>query len=151
MTPVPKGQRLSSREGRGWPTPARSLVAAAVLALALMMASVVTTPTPADASGHRRSPSIYQCDFYRPTLRQWVGGQSQCVAALQGFLEDVYDHTDLVDGIFGPRTAWAVIQFQDDLIPPADGIVGPVTWQAIFDYCHYISGTPNLCHRTYSY
>ena len=35
------------------------------------------------------------------------------------------------DGVFGPLTHWAVIDFQKDKGLKADGIVGPMTWKAI--------------------
>ena len=45
-------------------------------------------------------------------------------------------HTLNVDGIFGPRTAAAVIAFQRGMAAEirgflVDGIVGPMTWQAL--------------------
>jgi peptidoglycan hydrolase-like protein with peptidoglycan-binding domain len=36
-----------------------------------------------------------------------------------------------VDGVFGPLTDAAARQFQGMFAPPADGIVGPVTWHAL--------------------
>lgn len=37
-----------------------------------------------------------------------------------------------VDGVFGPRTRHAVTSYQADLDLTADGIVGPVTWTALW-------------------
>lgn len=37
-----------------------------------------------------------------------------------------------IDGIFGPKTERAVTNFQSDLNIKADGIVGPVTWTALW-------------------
>jgi murein DD-endopeptidase MepM/ murein hydrolase activator NlpD len=49
--------------------------------------------------------------------------------------EDViYMQTKLglkADGIFGPLTHWAVIDFQKDNGLKADGIIGPITWKVI--------------------
>jgi peptidoglycan hydrolase-like protein with peptidoglycan-binding domain len=36
-----------------------------------------------------------------------------------------------VDGKFGPKTLFAVKNFQSLNAPPADGIVGPITWSAL--------------------
>ncbi|MCL2035403.1 MAG: peptidoglycan-binding protein [Oscillospiraceae bacterium] len=36
-----------------------------------------------------------------------------------------------VDGIFGPQTQGAVIAFQRMFGLTADGIIGPITWNAI--------------------
>lgn len=37
-----------------------------------------------------------------------------------------------VDGIFGPQTKLAVTNFQTDLNITADGVIGPVTWTALW-------------------
>ena len=38
-----------------------------------------------------------------------------------------------VDGIFGPKTDAAVKAFQTDQALTVDGIVGPITWKALFN------------------
>jgi peptidoglycan hydrolase-like protein with peptidoglycan-binding domain len=38
---------------------------------------------------------------------------------------------DQIDGVFGPVTKAAVVQFQTDSGLTADGIVGPITWAAL--------------------
>ena len=38
-----------------------------------------------------------------------------------------------VDGIFGPKTDAAVKAFQTDQALKVDGIVGPITWKALFN------------------
>ena len=48
-----------------------------------------------------------------------------------------------IDGIFGPNTASAVRDFQFDTGIPADGIVGEVTWRALYDtYVRLIDSLP---------
>ena len=61
----------------------------------------------------------------RPTLR--TGDSGKDVVYLQTCLRS---HSFLVstDGVFGSRTASAVIQFQKKMNLQADGIVGPNTW-----------------------
>ena len=68
-----------------------------------------------------------------PLVRQ--GAQQHPVKTLQ-YLLRARGHNLTVDGIFGPQTDAAVRGFQQALhqdIPTVavDGIVGPVTWQAL--------------------
>jgi murein DD-endopeptidase MepM/ murein hydrolase activator NlpD len=53
------------------------------------------------------------------------GSNGPDVAYLQGKLNLK------ADGVFGPLTHWAVIDFQKDNGLKADGIVGPLTWKEI--------------------
>jgi len=68
----------------------------------------------------------------RPTLR--IGNTGLHVAVLQAQLHFWLFMPGPMDGIFGPLTQRAVMAFQRDrgLVP--DGIVGPLTWAALFDY-----------------
>jgi peptidoglycan hydrolase-like protein with peptidoglycan-binding domain len=64
----------------------------------------------------------------RPMLR--VGSRGPEVEALQQQLAAA-GHACAVDGQFGPRTHAAVVAFQRERGLAADGIVGPMTWQAL--------------------
>jgi len=60
----------------------------------------------------------------RATIRQ--GSRGDDVAALQARISAT------VDGRFGPKTRDAVVRFQRQAQLLADGIVGPMTWSALF-------------------
>lgn len=64
-----------------------------------------------------------------PTLRQ--GNRGSYVRLLQGLLESNLAPVGTIDGIFGNRTASAVRSFQQNNNLSVDGIVGPVTWNAL--------------------
>ncbi|MBR6728145.1 MAG: peptidoglycan-binding protein [Clostridia bacterium] len=73
---------------------------------------------------------------YPGVLREGDSGVN--VANLQYYLAYVslfYDTLPSVaiDGVFGPATRAAVIDLQNTFGLPADGIVGPVTWEALYD------------------
>jgi len=59
-----------------------------------------------------------------------IGSQGEDVVTLQSLLE--FDPDD-IDGIFGGDTRAAVIEFQEENDLEADGIVGPLTWEALLD------------------
>ena len=63
-----------------------------------------------------------------PLVRQ--GDQQHPVKTLQ-YLLRARGHYLTVDGIFGPDTNAAVRAFQQQTGLAVDGIVGPVTWQAL--------------------
>lgn len=64
-----------------------------------------------------------------PTVRRGsVGG---VVRALQTALNDKHGYRLAVDGVFGPRTQAAVIEFQKHMGLVPDGVAGPVTWEAL--------------------
>lgn len=147
----------------------------AFVVITLMLASIVatshaataapaaaTTPeTPDVASGHRSAPSMNQCLYFwgRPTLRQ--GATQGCVATVQtflfvwkGYLDGGESYgADFVDGIFGIRTAWAVMEFQGRGRPvlEQDAIVGPNTWQKMANVCQYNGFFELVCSSTISY
>jgi len=60
-----------------------------------------------------------------------LGSSGQDVAFVQRVLAGAGYNVGPIDGVYGPRTMQAVMQFQADngLVP--DGIVGPLTWAAI--------------------
>jgi peptidoglycan hydrolase-like protein with peptidoglycan-binding domain len=61
------------------------------------------------------------------------GERSKAVAAVQHRL--VANRRCLaVDGEFGPRTRWAVLEFQRAHGLGVDGIVGPATWGALVSH-----------------
>jgi peptidoglycan hydrolase-like protein with peptidoglycan-binding domain len=60
------------------------------------------------------------------------GSKGDAVSAVQHNLRYAYgDKTLAVDGIFGPKTEAAVKAFQKKFKISVDGIVGPVTWNAL--------------------
>lgn len=67
----------------------------------------------------------------QPTIRP--GATGDVVRRLQRALRRTPNLGLMVDGILGPQTETALINFQkgDSLAP--DGIVGPITWQALPD------------------
>jgi N-acetylmuramoyl-L-alanine amidase len=66
----------------------------------------------------------------RPILR--IGTKGAVVSELQAVLQLLGYYTGSVDGVYGESTAKAVSQFQAAAGIPADGIVGPGTWQRLF-------------------
>lgn len=67
----------------------------------------------------------------QPTVRQ--GDTGNAVRRLQRALRRTPDPSIIVDGIFGPATHAAVVEFQQGVGLVADGIVGPLTWAALPD------------------
>ncbi len=72
---------------------------------------------------------------YPDVLRE--GDSGRIVRDLQYMLAVVADYYPQVrpveyDGVFGPRTADAVRDFQSLAGLPADGVVGPVTWRQLY-------------------
>lgn len=64
-----------------------------------------------------------------PTLRQGMTGPA--VTRVQETLKARGFYLGVVDGIFGPGTEAAVMEFQSSAQLAADGVVGPATWQAL--------------------
>ncbi|MFX0573542.1 peptidoglycan-binding domain-containing protein [Nocardia nepalensis] len=113
----------------------RRAIAAAAVGIAAV-AGGVAVQAPAHAAVY--ASSINECLAFRPTLREWVTHQAQCVAAVQWYLSwDFGNDFVNVDGKFGPQTKEAVKNFQKDRHITVDGVVGPVTWQALQDTCWF--------------
>lgn len=63
-----------------------------------------------------------------PTIQN--GNKGSRVRMLQGLLV-AWRYNVAVDGVFGPKTEAAVRSFQSKYAKPSDGIVGPITWNAL--------------------
>jgi peptidoglycan hydrolase-like protein with peptidoglycan-binding domain len=80
------------------------------------------------------SPPITSPPYPGTPLRQGSTGEN--VRVLQTYINRLADRNSsvprvTVDGIFGPATRAAVIAAQRALGLAADGIVGPITWNAV--------------------
>ena len=71
------------------------------------------------------NPVIDTINEPKPTLL--IGSKGDYVVIAQGRLV-VAGYDIVVDGVFGPKTKQAVIQFQKDHGLSPDGIIGPKTW-----------------------
>ena len=60
-----------------------------------------------------------------------IGAAGDEVIELQSAMINFGYKPGPVDGIFGVKTASAVIQFQKDNSLVSDGVVGPITWEKI--------------------
>ncbi len=63
-----------------------------------------------------------------------LGSRGPYVRLLQSLIARLGYNPGPVDGVFGPQTRQAVIQFQRDFGLTPDGIVGPATWNALERY-----------------
>ncbi|MFB8791574.1 MAG: peptidoglycan-binding protein [Potamolinea sp.] len=66
----------------------------------------------------------------KPILQQ--GSQGDAVRELQQLLTTWGTYNGSIDGIFGSRVKSAVIAYQHRVFLIEDGIVGSLTWQALF-------------------
>jgi peptidoglycan hydrolase-like protein with peptidoglycan-binding domain len=66
----------------------------------------------------------------KPTLRR--GSTGQAVKELQQLLFHWQYYFGLIDGIFGVYVEMAVKEYQHRVFLPEDGIVGSLTWQALY-------------------
>ena len=73
------------------------------------------------------STTVGQLDWPALIITVRLGDHSEAVRAAQTLLPGGLT----VDGAFGPLTDAAVRDFQSMFAPPADGIVGPLTWHAL--------------------
>jgi peptidoglycan hydrolase-like protein with peptidoglycan-binding domain len=67
----------------------------------------------------------------QPTVRR--GSTGEAVRRAQRALRRTADLGVVVDGVFGPATETSVRAFQQSARLTVDGIVGPLTWQALPD------------------
>jgi peptidoglycan hydrolase-like protein with peptidoglycan-binding domain len=72
------------------------------------------------------STTLGQLDWPHLIITVRQGDNGEAVRAVQTMFPDL-----AVDGDFGPATDAAVRGFQNVFLPPADGIVGPITWHAL--------------------
>lgn len=61
----------------------------------------------------------------------YKGNSGQAVYALQKLLKNKFGYSITVDGIYGNATYNAVVDFQESWYLNPDGLVDPVTWQAL--------------------
>lgn len=66
----------------------------------------------------------------KPLLQQ--GDKGEAVKELQKLLTNLGTYTGSIDGIFGSVVKKAVIAFQHRVFLVEDGIVGSLTWQALY-------------------
>ena len=71
-----------------------------------------------------------QAKLNKPLLQQ--GSQGDAVRELQNLLTTQGTYKGAIDGIFGSKVKQAVIDFQHRVFLVEDGIVGALTWQALF-------------------
>lgn len=85
----------------------------------------------------------------RPTGVYRQGDRGEYVRLAQYFLRVISGYYDSVrpiaaDGIFGPDTKNAVLDFQKRFGLSADGIIGPATWAKLYDVFMGIANTSGL-------
>ncbi len=82
------------------------------------------------------------------------GARGQSVRQLQFMIRVLSEYIDSIptveeDGIFGPRTETAVKAFQQFAGLTPDGIVGPVTWKALYDRSASIASATRMIPGQY--
>lgn len=108
--------------------------------ISLLTASSLGTVTPIsgaeESASHGPNPSARTFAqtpgslINRANLR--VGSQGRDVSELQATLKLLGFYAGVVDGSYDQSTAIAVSQFQTAAGLPADGVVGPATWNQLF-------------------
>ena len=86
--------------------------------------AALPTDTPIPSATSTQPPNIPDWPLFRN------GDHGYEVYAIQALLDFHGQNLD-VDGIFGPQTRTAVVNFQNQKGLSADGIVGPKTWSAL--------------------
>ena len=97
-------------------------------------ATVTTTTTLPSGSTTTTRPGTTATTAFNPTGRATIqeGSSGPDVSLLQQRLTTLGYYKGAVDGAFGPGTKTAVVAFQTAKgITPADGVVGPTTWEAL--------------------
>lgn len=103
----------------------RRIVATTLLATTVFTGGVSTAyAAPADRGDSGQASGT--CDYTnsRPTLRRTDVGdavrQAQCLMGIA------------IDGKFGPETEATVLYLQSNSGLPADGVIGPRTWEVLY-------------------
>ncbi|HHW26539.1 MAG TPA: polysaccharide deacetylase family protein [Firmicutes bacterium] len=92
-----------------------------ILAAFLVIAAPVLCPLAAA----QEASAVSVLQEYKGYLRQ--GDRGDAVRALQEVLSALGYYPHYIDGVFGPKTKEAVLEFQDSVGLRTDGIVGPAT------------------------
>jgi peptidoglycan hydrolase-like protein with peptidoglycan-binding domain len=71
-----------------------------------------------------------QAQINKPLLQ--LGARGEAVRELQVLLTNLTVYIGTIDGIFGRDVKSAVIAYQHRVFLVEDGIVGPLTWQALY-------------------
>ncbi|HEY9740811.1 MAG TPA: peptidoglycan-binding protein [Coleofasciculaceae cyanobacterium] len=71
-----------------------------------------------------------QAQINKPLLQ--LGARGEAVRELQVLLTNLSVYIGTIDGIFGRDVKSAVIAYQHRVFLVEDGIVGPLTWQALY-------------------
>jgi len=92
-------------------------------------------PSTSDANAAKpQATTQAQAQLNKPVLKK--GSKGKDVEELQKLLTHWDVYTGPINGTFGPQTEQGVIAFQHRVFLLEDGIVGDLTWQALY------SGTP---------
>lgn len=97
--------------------------------------------------------TFYAINWQAPNNLQ-SGSRGQKVSQLQYMLNVMAEYVPsipsvAVDGIFGPRTQEAVIAFQRFAGLPEDGLVGPQTWNALYNRAITLVKEPEIPFSQY--
>ena len=101
----------------------------------------------------RQRQTFYAVNWQAPNNLQ-SGSRGQKVSQLQYMLNVMAEYVPsipsvAVDGIFGPRTQEAVIAFQRFAGLPEDGLVGPQTWNALYNRAITLVKEPEIPFSQY--
>ena len=89
----------------------------------------VPDPAPTEEEAPDTAEAAPDAPVELPILRQGMTGPA--VARVQETLRIRGFYLGAIDGIFGPGTEAAVMEFQASVQLAADGVVGPATWGAL--------------------